>query len=581
MSTDFFFLFFLLFVGATLFLWLLGAAFSFQLGGVRSFFHAPWIGFGLLVGALQIAHLIAPIDRKFSIVFVACALLVTLTTLLLRFSQRLRSARPISGLAWLLLLSAVAFLTFIPVFNSCTKEMYRYDMGLYYLKTIRWIESFPIVPGLANVQDHLGFNQSAFLPASLFDSLTPDRWGLFLVGGILPWLGITLSLFAILRLAIASLRHDKSAEAIEVAYAISLPAWIFTFLTGDSSSASPDCISACLMLHTFLVFAGFALQQDEERRAGLGEIMLLGSICLCVKLNSLGLVAGIWLACAAILWQRSEWRLLLQPCIGVMAALSTIIVATWIGRGVVLSGYPFFPASAMPMPVAWRTPVARVDGCRTLIRGWARDREDVARSLHGWHWLPNWYQRVAPEMTNRFTWPAQGGFAGLVVLAGFATFAKPLRKNLRDFLFLVAPILIYAIFWFITAPEPRYFGTTVWIFAMCPALTFIVRGPRLGLISSLANLSVSILPIFFSAWEFRWAWTRPEPRLPEVRVVETAPVASLHGVLVWVPAAGDRTFDSPLPSSQGPVPELALLNPTKGIAGGFKHMRIENQRQLP
>lgn len=446
MSTDYFFLFFLLFIGSTLFLWLLGAAFFFRLGGVRSLFHAPWIGFSLLVGVLQIAHLISPIDRRFSLFFVGCALLVTLTTLLVRSFQRLRSAPSRSGLAWLLLLIAVAWLTIIPVFNSCTKEMYRYDMGLYYLKTIRWIESFPIVPGLANVQDHLGFNQSAFLPASLLDSLTPDRWGLFLVGGILPWLGITLSLFAILRLAIASFRHDHSAEAIEVAYAVSLPAWIFTFLTGDSSSASPDSISACLMLHTFLVFAGFALQQDEEGRASLGELMLLGSVCLCVKLNSLGLVAGIWLACAAILWQRKEWSLLWQPRVVVMAALSTIILATWVGRGVVLSGYPFFPASAMPMPVAWRTPVARVDGFRTLVRGWARDREDVARSLQGWHWVSNWSQRVAPEMTNRFTWPAQGGFAGLVVLAGFAAFAKPLRKNLRDFLFLVAPLLICAIF---------------------------------------------------------------------------------------------------------------------------------------
>ena len=315
MSTDYFFLFFLLFVGSTLFLWLLGAAFFFRLGGLRSLFHAPWIGFGLLVGVLQIAHLLSPIDRKFSMVFVACALLVTLTTLLVRFSQRLRSARSGSGLAWLLLLIAVALLTFIPVFNSCTKEMHRYDMGLYYLKTIRWIESFPIVPGLANVQDHLGFNQSAFLPISLFDSLTPDRWGLFLVGGILPWLGITLSLFAILRLAIASLRHDDSAlKRSKWLTQISLPAWIFTFLTGDSSSASPDCISACLMLHIFLVFAGFALQQDEEPRASLSEIILLGSICLCVKLNSLGLVARhlVGLRCDPLAEERMEFALAAQ-----------------------------------------------------------------------------------------------------------------------------------------------------------------------------------------------------------------------------------------------------------------------------
>jgi hypothetical protein len=228
------------------------------------------------------------------------------------------------------------------------------------------------------------------------------------------------------------------------------------------------------------------------------------------------------------------------------------------------------------MPVAWRMPIKRVDGFRTLIRGWARDRADVEKSLRGWHWVSNWYQRVAPELANRFTWPAQTGFAGLIVLASFAIFATPLRENLQDFLVLTTPLMIYAIFWFISAPEPRYFGTTVWIFAMCPALTFIAGGPRLGLISSLANLSVSILPIFFSAWEFRWAWARAEPRLPEVGVVQTIPVASRHGVLVWVPTQGDRTFDSPLPSSQGPVPELALLNPAKGIAGGFKHLSIEN-----
>ena len=108
------------------------------------------------------------------------------------------------------------------------------------------------------------------------------------------------------------LRHENRAEAIEVAYAISLPAWIFTFLMADSSSASPDSISACLMLHTFLIFASFVLSRDEESRASLGEIILLGSLCLCVKLNSLGLVVGIWLACAAILVQRREAGLLLR-----------------------------------------------------------------------------------------------------------------------------------------------------------------------------------------------------------------------------------------------------------------------------
>ena len=59
-------------------------------------------------------------------------------------------------------------------------------------------------------------------------------------------------------------------------------------------------------------------------------------------------------------------------------------------------------------------------------------------------------------------------------------------------------------------------------------------------------------------------------------MVETAPVASNHGVIVWVAARGEQTFDSPIPSSQAPVPELALLNPRKGIAGGFKYLSVQN-----
>ena len=55
------------------------------------------------------------------------------------------------------------------------------------------MESFPIVRGVGNLFWNLGFNQSAFLVTSFLDSLLPERIGLWLVGGLLPWLGLTLS----------------------------------------------------------------------------------------------------------------------------------------------------------------------------------------------------------------------------------------------------------------------------------------------------------------------------------------------------------------------------------------------------
>ena len=290
----------------------------FQSGGLGSLFQAPWLGYGLLVGSLQITHLFSPIDRAFSTVFVAISSLAALCVLVRSiFVKGLpRRADTLRGLGWLILLIAVALIVFVPVFNSCTKEMYRYDLGLYYLKTIRWIEGFPIVPGLANVQDHLGFNQSAFLATSLFDSLMPNRWGLFLVGGILPWLGLTLSVFAIIRLVLLRFLKDDDARPIEVAYAVSLPAWIFIFVGGDTSSASPDCTSACLMLHFFLIFACFVLSHERERRDYLGEILFLGALCLCIKLNSLGLVVGIWALCGAMLLLRKARPFVLPTASG-------------------------------------------------------------------------------------------------------------------------------------------------------------------------------------------------------------------------------------------------------------------------
>lgn len=40
------------------------------------------------------------------------------------------------------------------------------DIGLYYLGTVHWINSFPVVPGLGNLHGRLAFNQSFFLCSS-------------------------------------------------------------------------------------------------------------------------------------------------------------------------------------------------------------------------------------------------------------------------------------------------------------------------------------------------------------------------------------------------------------------------------
>ncbi|HEY5770625.1 MAG TPA: hypothetical protein VIS71_12340 [Terrimicrobium sp.] len=586
MSSDYFIAFFLLFAASALFLWLLGAAaFSRDLG-MESVFRAPWLGYALLVGLLQIGHLFFPVHARFAVIFVSAAVFAAGGALLLGGATRVMTKKGVAAaLAGTVFLLGVSLLAFIPVFNGCTKSMCHIDLGLYYLKLIRWIQTFPIVPGLVNVQEQLAFNQNAFLVTSLFDSLVPNRWGIFLIAGFLAWLGLSLSVFAIFRLVFLRLQRRESAQAIEVAYAISLPVWISTQANFSTSSASPDCIISSLSIHFFLVFACFVVSKDERQRARhLGEILILGALCLSVKSSSIALVLGAWAVALALLViekRRNFYLVFLQGRVAAMSLLAAVLLATWMGRGIVLSGYPLFPSTALAMPVAWRMPVKGILEFQGEILRWARDPDpgsDPKKVIKTWRWLPGWCERIA-AMRTHFAWPAQIGIAGSAVLVSFSFCVSAFRRKSHDLLLLVIPLAVYSTFWFISAPDPRYFGSTMWIFAICPALAFAAEGLRVGLASSLAILGAAAIPISLLLWEFRQAWTYAEERLPEFSVVETNPVTNPHGVVLWMNPDGIQTYDSPLPSSWKPRPFLALLNPDKGIAGGFKYLKVENPAQ--
>ena len=488
MSADYFLAFFLLFAASGLFLWLVGAAAFYRSIGMESIFRAPWLGYALLVALLQVGHLFFPIDARFAGVFVLAVVLVAGGALLFGgATKELTSSRLVTAFAWTFLLLGISLLAFIPVFNGCTKSMCHIDLGLYYLKLIRWIQTFPIVAGLVNVQEQLAFNQNAFLVTSLFDALVPNRWGIFLIAGFLPWLGLSLSVFAIIRLLLTQLRGGERAEAIEIAYAVSLPVWISTQANFSISSASPDCIISCLSIHFFLVFACFVVSADERERArNLGEILLLGALCVSVKSSSLGLVLGVWAVSIVVFLiekQRNFYLIFLSGRVAAMSVLAAAFLAIWMGRGIILSGYPLFPSTALAMPVPWRMPVKGIVEFQKEILRWARDPDpgsDPKKVIKTWQWLPGWCERVV-AMKTHFAWPAQIGVAGSAVLVAFSLCMPALRRNTRNLLFLIIPLVGYSIFWFITAPDPRYFGSTMWIFAICPALAFAAEGLRIGL----------------------------------------------------------------------------------------------------
>jgi hypothetical protein len=573
-------LFFLIYVVCGLYLCLLGLAVFGGCENRRSLFHAPWLGYGVLIGCLQLVHLVWALSPVVAWTFLALTSLCAVGIVVIRSRQEAPEgvgSRRLSLPVQLTLLLAAAVFAFVPTFNTTTQAIVHYDVGYYYLQTIRWTTNFPIVPGLGNLLLNLAFNQSPFLVAALFDSLGPHLWGYSLLGGVLPWVGLTLSGFALLQGLCAFLELRRPLEAIEKAYLISLPAWIYTLLTVNISSNSPDIPSACLQIHLYLCFASFLADTEEKARRSLfGTLLILAALSLSIKLNSVFLAATIAVLVLAVLLVRSGPTILANKQILSSGLATAAIFFPWVLRGIVTSGYPFFPSSVVGGPFAWRIPDSAVSNFYNLTVYWARQPYfDLEKVRTGFAWAPEWFQR---------SWQLKDQFEKPLILCGVWTLLlvllawkwEDLRKNVIRLTLMILPVLVSLVMWFLTAPEPRYLGSITWLLPLAVPLCLISEASPLSRVLIGVSLCVNYAALGNLRYNTQWAWKRRAPGFPEIRKVELNETEDPFGIHLYYPKNGDQVFDAPLPATREKRRTLKLLDETKGIGGGFRDSRIDD-----
>ena len=212
----------------------------------------------------------------------------------------------------------------------------------------------------------------------------------------------------------------------------------------------------------------------------------------------------------------------------------------------------------------WRMPTKGIIEFQQEIVRWARDPDagsDPKEILKTWRWFPRWYERVL-AMKTHFAWPAQIGVAGAAVLAAFSLYISSLRRNARSLILLAIPLILYTLFWFITAPDPRYFGSAMWIFAICPALTFVAGGSRTGWACSAGLPGQRDNTDFLSRVGIPLGMDLRGRTSSELSHGDgNSPCHQSSRRRDMAESYGIQTYDSPLPSSWKDRPFLALLNP--------------------
>ena len=530
---------------------------------------AFWIGWALAILLLQLVNFVLPL-RPWGAVLVIALGLLGLALRRLEIRQLItRQRRPPAVV--LLVIAALALFVAL----RSTAPLIEGDSGEYQLGSVAWSSAYPLVRGLGNLMPRLAFNQSFFLYAAMLD-LGPFVGNAYqLANGLL--------LVQVVALGVLSLRRAFSAPRDGAPrwmfYALMLAPALHQMNDERFFSLSPD--SAPFLLGIILLGECLDVllrpEGDVEAR-DVARVTLLGAAGIACKQSFL--VFG--LSAVLILWMTWLWqhrRLHLQARILELwpaLVIGVLIAGGWVTRGILLSGYPFFPTTALPIPVLWRVPVDAVLGELNWIVMRARNPGvDPDQIVPGMAWLANWLR----GLPNSITKPAEVSAALLLFTLALWPGRAGAQQNTRRVLVLTAIPLVSIAYWLVTAPAPRFAGSAFWALLALLILGFVLVAGLSG--GDHAPAAFAVIALAFFIWVAPLApWkislnartlldARRSARIPEYSVQATH-----TGLALNVPTSDDECWDTPLPCTTHFTDRLALLEPGN-LAGGF-HQQPES-----
>ena len=324
----------------------------------QSIFLAPYLGIGILCVIFTTLALFFPLSPFIApIVYAGIAGFLTLhtktRTQLLRILSRLGPPEIAYCIA-----SAV-ILAFI-----LNRQIDWFDTGSYHLGSIRWLNDFGAVPGVALINTHFGKTSSWFaLSASLIPNILTNHIGAVTNGFIF--------LLVILQLGITSIQSSKrSIDAVDYFSIIFLFLIVINYtilqpqLTAEGmsilNSFSPDVsINILVGIVVWAVLIDFTRSssrlESEKRDRTLDSRLIpliLSAAAFTIKITALPLlVVSSLFYISKNAYQIKRWLL--------ACSLIACFLLPSILLSIISSGCPLFPSRIMCLDVSWLIPASR------------------------------------------------------------------------------------------------------------------------------------------------------------------------------------------------------------------------------
>lgn len=569
----------LAFIGLGRAVWrLIGAR---ELAGGFDWVVAFWLGYVATLCFLQVWNFWLPING-YALLVVCVAGGVLLLVELRQFVCFVAAQRP----AMLIALGLVS----IWVADRALGPGNADDSGNYHYTVIRWANEYPAVPGLANLSAVYTYNNSSLLYAAMMNTGPWRGRGEHVTNGLL-----IIALFAQVLAALFRLLREGVGKTTDFFDLVLLTPAVMLTLAKDLPSPKTDLPAGVLTLVMARVALGLFYESGERRRRSIVVLGLFAGALVSLKLSA-GLIALLLLGIAILVCGLN--RAVIGAAVGAL-----VLVGPWVGRNVILNGYPLYPSKLFPLPVEWRVDGHVVDLVRENVGKqsksgmlfWLRDtmeRNHLARYARlvnppfgkdenppGFSWVRPWFFSLPVSSLIEIVLPA-----GIVLIALVVLLRR--KSGARELVLCVAPLVALA-FWFVTAPDPRFGWPAAWMLA---ALLVAIAFGGFGRRAVVALVAVSIL-LSVPTLGFRLAvlavqkqvkplhqvpvqWPGPDHGFWSHPTIAFKPVTNRWGVTVNMPVDEQdaMTWGGPLPCAgwNWPPnnPDLRMREPGN-LAAGF------------
>lgn len=277
----------------------------------------------------------------------------------------------------------VLFVTFaigIAFFSS--RGIQHTDTGIYHAQVIRWYEEYGLVKGLANLQQHFGYNSAYLAYASIFSM----KW---LLGRSLHattgFLAAFLCIWALVGMKNVKKHENNLADVCRAGILI------YTLVNAEGlMSPATDYATMYLAFYIIVRWAELVAERRAETETEDYALLCVLAVGVTTYKLSAGMLVLLALYPAALLIKGKEWKQ-----IGIWLAAGTLVLLPYLIRNVLLSGWLVYPFGAIDLfSVDWKVPLEYLEHDSAQIKVWGRCLFDVTKlDAPLWEWLPVWWDK--------------------------------------------------------------------------------------------------------------------------------------------------------------------------------------------